>query len=187
MEQEEVRGMVWEELARAPSSLSARQLMLSCGLELSQVASALARLRQNRLVEVAAPLPETTYLPALRLDAMRWAQALELGIPLTVLERHAKLSSGTRSEALRVATDGTVDREVARQAQAKREASLRLIEGRAATQVAASDLARIEEDARRALTDTKLDPAAEAVLRYVREQASLAVESLRRRLVEGRG
>lgn len=178
--------MVWEELARASSSLSLRQLMEACGLEMARVTSAVSRLKQSRLVEVASPLPDVSYLPALRLDAMRWAQALELGVPLTVLERHAKLATGTRAEALRVATDGTLEREAARQIAERRESARRLVEGRAATRAAASDLARIEEDANHALESAQLDPAAAAVLRHVRDQASAAVEDLRRRLVEGR-
>ncbi len=188
MEHEEVRGLVWEELARAKTSLSAKQLSVACGVDLAAIMAAIARLRQTRLAEVATPLPDTTYLPILKLDAIRWAQALELGIPLTVLERYAKLSSGSKNDALRVATDGTVDKETQRHIQEKQEARLRLIEGRAATKVAASDLAKIEEDAAKAilaLKDTKLDPAAEIVLRYVKEQASLAVDSLRRRLIDG--
>jgi hypothetical protein len=179
MEQEEVRALVWEELARSPVSLSAAQIADSCGLDVSSILSAVSKLRSARLIEIASPLPVAKYRPSIRLDAMRWANALDLGVPLSVLEKYGKLSSAARADALRIASDGTIEREAQKQAKVKLDARRDLLEGRAATKAAATDLARIEEDARRALDGSHLDAAAEAVLRQVQQQASLAIERLR--------
>lgn len=157
------------------------------GLTLHEVLRALASLRSLRLVEISDPLPKPTYLPALRLDALRWAVALEEGVPLEVLEKYASLATGGRQEALRMASDGSVDRareDHKNERKKKREEFLR---GRAATRAAATDVARIADDTRvmiERIQKERSDIPKEvlAILRRAHEQAAKAVDQIARSL-----
>jgi hypothetical protein len=99
------------------------------------------------------PPPQITATPGFvankSLDSMAYATAVEIGIPLFLLERTVSLSKQARRQAFHLAESGQVDaiREAAdKRRQKEARATLR---GRAASRAAATDLARLVHDVSR--------------------------------------
>lgn len=187
MDSSEIKGLVWETLALSKKPFTPEAIADENGLNVAQVVRGLSALRQVRLVENIDPLPKPTYIATLRLDAMRWALALEEGIPLSVLEKHASLAVAERQEALRLASTGAVDRAREQSREEKKRHREEILRGRAATRAAATDVARIAEDARKTLEDAKsksraLNPHVLAILQRAHEQAMKAVDQISRSL-----
>ena len=180
MEAEEINGLLWEELAGHAKALSAEQLGLATGLERSRVQSGLVRLRQaNLLLVETGPV----YRADLALDALRWAQAVGLGISLRSLERHAHLSSSGRAEALRLATDGSVERMENNLREEKRQRRNDALRGRAASRAAATDLAQILKDTELALKSSSehkssREQAVANLLKQANAEAQRALDGL---------
>lgn len=187
MDSSEIKGLVWETLAQASRSLSPEDIAEDTGLVLHDVLRALSSLRALRLAEVAQPLPRPTYMAALQLDALRWAVALEEGVPLSVLEKHASLAIAGRQEALRMASDGSVERARENDREEKKRQREAILRGRAATKAAATDVARIAEDTKimmERVRKERPDVPQEvlSILRRAHEQAAKAVEQIARSL-----
>ena len=187
MDLSEIKGLIWESLAKAPGPHSPEQVAKDTGLGLPDVVRAMAGLRQVRLVEVSNPLPKPTYQACRELDALRWAIALEEGVPLSVLEKHATLALSGRQEALRLASSGMVDQVKADGRAARKQAREDTLRGRAATKAAATDVARIAEDTKTMLERVEKErpdvpPEVLSILRRAHEQAAKAVEQLARSL-----
>lgn len=187
MDSSEIKGLVWETLACAPSSLPPEDIAKETGLGLQEVLRSIAALRALRLVEVVQPLPRPTYIAALQLDALRWAVALEEGVPLTVLEKHASLAIAGRQEALRMATDGSVERARASDREEKKKQREAILHGRAATKAAATDVARIADDTKNMMERVSkerpdIPQEVMSILRRAHEQAAKAVEQIARSL-----
>lgn len=182
MDLQEACGWVWEALAEAPAAMTPSGLASSTGLPDAKVLSALARLRDARLVEVVAPLPHPSYTATLKLDAMRWARALEAGVPLNALEQYAQLSAPLRQEALRLASSGKVDARIAGEKAKKKQESHAFLAGRAATRAAQTDAARIADDTQQALSELAAtgahDAGVEAILRQAHAEARRAVDQI---------
>ena len=180
MEAEEINGLLWEEMAGRSSAVTADQLCLATGLERSRVLSGLTRLRQaNLLLMEAGP----AYRADLALDALRWAQAVGLGVSLTALEKHARLSSSARAEALRLATDGSVERVESGVREEKRKKRMDVLQGRAASRAAATDLAQILKDTELALRGSSKvksgrKKAVANLLKQANEEAQRALDGL---------
>ena len=187
MDSSEIKGLVWETLALSKKPLTPEAISDENGLSVGLIVRGLSTMRQLRLVEVVDPLPKPTYMATLRLDAMRWAIALEEGIPLSVLEKHASLAIAERQEALRLASTGEVDRARQQQRDELKKQREEILRGRAATRAAATDVARIAEDARRTLEEAQsksraLNPHVLAILQRAHEQAMKAVDQITRSL-----
>lgn len=187
MDSSEIKGLVWETLAQAPRSLPPEDIADDTGLVLHDVLRALASLRALRLVEVAQPLPKPTYMAALQLDALRWAVALEEGVPLPVLEKHASLAIAGRQEALRMASDGSVAKARENDREEKKRQREAILHGRAATKAAATDVARIAEDTKSMMERVRKErpdvpQEVLSILRRAHEQAAKAVEQIARSL-----
>lgn len=182
-EAEEINGVLWECLAAVGVSLSSQELARETGLSLANTQVGLARLRQAQLVEGIGAAPFQAYKAVLEFDALRWAKAVGLGVGLLSLERHACLSATDKARALKMTTDGTLERledEERQQKERKRDDVLR---GRAASKVAATDLAQIQDDINRALgsfgspRDSK-DREAVNLLKQVKQETGKALEGL---------
>lgn len=187
MDLSEIKGLVWEALARSPGAMSPEQVVDETGLDMRDVVVSLSGLRQVRLVEISAPLPKPTYLSSTQLDALRWAVALEEGIPLSVLEKYASLALAGRKEALHLATTGAVDRIRSEAKDDRRRQREEVLRGRAATRAAATDVARIATDTKsmmdRVSTERPDIPdEVLAILRRAHEQAAKAVDQIARSL-----
>jgi len=154
MEAEEINGLLWSSLAEANLALTSQELAQRTGLSVANTQIGLARLRQALLVDVVGAAPYQAYQAILKFDALRWAKAVGLGVGLLSLERHASLSSSDKAKALKMASDGTLDQLEAEERQEKISRRDAVLRGRAASKAAATDLAQILEDARRALTSS---------------------------------
>ena len=99
------------------------------------------------------------------------------------LERYAHVSSAGRAEALRLATDGTIERleeERKEEKQRQREVAIR---GRAASRAAATDLAQILEDTRLAMqgvgkAKSSRDEAVVMLLKQANAETQKALDGL---------
>ena len=183
MEPEEINGILWDTLADSKQPVLATALARYLGQPIVQVQTGLARLRQAGLVEVVQPYPHLSVQVVRDLDALRWAQAVSLGVELLSLERHARLSSSARAEALRLATDGSLDRIEQKRRSEKRKARDAAVRGRAASKAAATDLAQILKDTQGALAaaaapkDSR-ERAIAALLKQASEEAEKALSGL---------
>lgn len=182
-EAEEINGMLWDTLAEAGVSLSSHELARKTGLSLANAQVGLARLRQAQLVEGLGAAPYQAYQAVLKFDALRWAKAVGLGIGLLSLERHASLSALDKAKALKMTTDGTLERLEDEERQEKQRRRDEVIRGRAASRVAATDLAQIQDDINRALgsfgapRDSK-DREAVNLLHQIQQETGKALEGL---------
>lgn len=183
MEAEEINGLLWESLAQHGKAKTCDQLVKDTGVPLASVQVGLSRLRQANLVQAkTVPLP-ASYEVILVLDGFRWAQAVGLGVSLMALERYAHVSSAGRAEALRLATDGTIERleeERKEEKQRQREVAIR---GRAASRAAATDLAQILEDTRLAMqgvgkAKSSRDEAVVMLLKQANAETQKALDGL---------
>lgn len=91
------------------------------------------------------------------LDALSWAQAVDVGVPLAALEKHARLHSSVRREAERLASASAPARVMEADRQRRRQRREADMDGRAASKAAATDLARLLADARAALRAAPAD------------------------------
>ena len=187
MEIEEINGLVWETLATARAPMDADALSASMGLPLVKVQPALVRLRNAHLIDTVAAPPKPTYLANKELDALRWAQAVDVGVSLLVLERHARLNTATRAQALKLATEGAVEKEDKRRETAKKRRRNEILAGRVASQVAATDLAQIVKDTEKALqtaggTPGPNEQVVRTLLLQASEEAGRALDSLKKSL-----
>lgn len=156
MESSETTGVVWEALAKATDPYAVEHLVDDTGCSPTDVRKALARLREARLVAMATERPSTYYIIR-ELDALRWAKAVDMGVPLSVLERYGRLAPGVRTEALKLATSGELEVLDQQRIQIKRQHRERLLAGRAASRAAMTDLARLVEDTRSAVRVPEAD------------------------------
>lgn len=182
MDAEEINGLVWETLASSGRALTSDEVARETGQSGVSIRSCLIRLREANLVEVGEELPHR-YSVILGLDALRWAQAVSLGVGLLSLERHAGLSSAARAKALKMATDGSLDKLEEKARSEKRRAREKILKGRAASKAAASDLARILEDTTAALSTAKKgesgsDTAVALLLEQANAEAQQALDGL---------
>ena len=181
MEPEEINGLLWERLASAPGPLSSEQLARMTGQPLVAIQTSLSRLRQAQLVEDQR---DGTFRALVALDAMRWAQAVGLGVDLLTLERHAHLSAAGRAEALRLATDGSLERIERKAREDKLRARADAVHGRAASRAAATDLAQILKDtqaasvAATARSNDGRQAAIAALLAQASQEAEQALQGL---------
>ncbi len=183
MEAEEINGMLWDSLAEAGVALSSQELARRTGLSLPNTQIGLARLRQANLVEGVGTVPYQAYHAVLKFDALRWAKAVGLGVGLLSLERYASLSATDKARALKMATDGTLDRLEEEERQEKQEKRDAVVRGRAASQVAATDLAKIKQDIDRALSGVGSPLQSEGrevinLLRQAHEETGKALDGL---------
>lgn len=169
----DVAASVWESLCEAVEPLSAADISRSTGVSLNRVSTMLGRFHLAELVERIEGVPAAIspvvsggrgnkghqeqplmvqmagFKAKRNLDSMAYATAVEVGIPLFLLERTVTLSKQDRRMAFQLAESGEVD--AAREAQiAKRRKRVKTaLRGRAASRAAATDLAKLIQDVSR--------------------------------------
>lgn len=186
-DQEEINATVWEALARKGSALSTPGIVSETGLPKAHVAGALGRLRESNLISLHEAPPNATFVASLVLDAWRWAHAVDLGIPLSALEKYAALPARQRADALRVAGRGEVDESKRRRKEEQAESRRQLLQGRAASKAAATDLARLAEDAKlahRTAVGEGKDAITCSLLKQMHASAQGSLDKLRKALEE---
>jgi hypothetical protein len=183
MEAEEINGVLWECLAKTGTSLSSQELARKTGMSLADTQVGLARLKQAQLIDGIGTSPYQAYQAVLKFDALRWAKAVGLGVDLLSLELYASLSALEKARALKMTTDGTLEEIEEQERQAKLQKRDEVLRGRAASKVAATDLAKIQDDINRALgsfgepRDTK-DREAVSLLHQIKQETGKALDGL---------
>lgn len=167
---------IWELLCSSSTPLDAKKICQETGLSMVRVSSMLGQFTLAGLVErqeVELP-PEPAPTPVARgsrrgnvqplsqpsgpvvvfsaqrsMDAMTYATAVEIGIPLFLLENTVSLSKRVKREAVKLAEMGHVDAVIEQAKEQRRQQIQSQLRGRAATRAAATDLAKLVQDVSR--------------------------------------
>ena len=186
---------VWEFLASAEGhSASALDIHRGTGVSLVNVISSLRELEEVSLVSCGASAesksgssapasvpakgrvasdPLQVWALKKNLSSMDWARAVEVGVSLSCLEKTSSLSVKEKREASTALVSGLIDEERSVREGEKLEARKKVVRGRAATRAAATDLAKIVEDAQKALA-----ASSSPISDVFRKEAQKALESL---------
>lgn len=183
MEIEEICGIVWYKLAHSDTSLSALMIAEEESLNKGEVVRALAKLNQAGLLWRKQEESFTYYRIKTELNALEWAQAVEVGVELVDLESFARLKAGQNVEdVLNIATSGEVEKNRERQIERKKVAHQKWLEGRKASRAAETDLARLVSDVRSAATQINShlpeDDEVKKALKIAQEEAERALLAL---------
>jgi hypothetical protein len=143
-------GTLWEALAAAHAPLSATDLRDRTGLAMSRLRACLGRFAEMGLLDSARSVPGQSWCANQQIDALTYARAVEMGIPLDILERTVGVSVQDRTRAQELAENGEVDADRERRERGKEIRRRVILRGRAATRAATTDLARIIQDAQEA-------------------------------------
>lgn len=163
---------IWEYLASSKALVSSSDIRKSTGVPMAKVLSGLNKLAELGLLSQADKTNDQWALKQ-TLDAMDWARAVDGGVPLSCLEATMGLSVQDIKRVEKVIASGQIDHERKdRQAKKVRDRQ-NIIRGRAATRAAATDLAKIVQDAQVALAGkpSKVNDA-------FRSEATKALEAL---------
>ena len=163
---------LWEFLVTRDSPVDSVTIRRETGLASSRVISGLAKLSEIELLALADKKNDAWELKK-TLDAMDWARAVEIGVPLICLEKTMALSTQDRRRAEQALTSGVIDQERTQRTHKKVKKRQDIIRGRAASRAAATDLAKIVEDAHQALSQKS-----SKVNDVFRQEASKALEAL---------
>lgn len=172
--QEEVLGDIWMALSSESDAVSALELQAKTGIPKIKIYTALSKMKEVGIMKLADKNNDQ-WISHKSMDAMSYAMAVEIGIPLYVLEQTVSLSVLEKKEAEELAISGKVDEDRKKRNKAKAKKRTQHIRGRAASRAATTDLARIVGDAQKALE--KSDKKS-AVHEEFKKQASAALEAL---------
>lgn len=153
---ESVLAGVWETLSKENDNVSGEILSKKTGLNLAKVYTALNKMNEVELLDVADSA-NNQWLSKKKLDAMAYARAIEIGIPLFCLEKTVALSVTDRKQAEKFALSGVVDAEQMERRENKVKKRQTILRGRAATRAASTDLAKIVQDAQEAFNGGKVN------------------------------
>lgn len=164
-------ALIWAALFASASPLTAEDLVRSCGIQKMAVLSVLSAFRRSGLLVQSNGVNS----PVRVLTPLLWAHAAEVGIPLTVLESTVSLSVPDRRRAEQLTMSGQVEKDHAGRRRVMAKTRAKMLRGRAATRAAATDLARLIQDAEMALSSS---PKAGEVNKAIQAEAQRALESL---------
>lgn len=192
---------VWEALCAAQGPVVVEDVSRLTGISLSRVSAILGRMHMAGLVDRhaevpslasvqevpsrarrARPEPAPALLPGFSarrsLDSMAYATAVEIGIPLFLLERTVSLSKQARRHAFQLAETGQVDAARKSQAVQRQRQARATLRGRAASRAAATDLAKLVQDVSRVTPIAiPLDQEVRKLLPAAVKSSSVAVET----------
>ena len=193
---------VWEALCAAQGPVVVEDVSRQTGVSLSRVNAILGRLHMAGLVDRHAEVPSLasvqevpsrarrarpepvapTLLPGFSarrsLDSMAYATAVEIGIPLFLLERTVSLSKQARRHAFQLAETGQVDAARKNQAVQRQQQARATLRGRAASRAAATDLAKLVQDVSRVTPIAiPLDQEVRKLLPAAVKSSSVAIET----------
>lgn len=177
----ESAGPVWEALAQAaPGTCTTDDIVDATGLSPQEARKTLGLLVRAGAASCQPEPPEPPppggreYRARTDMDAMAWARAAWVGVPVDMLERHATLSRTARSMALRLASSGEVERTVAADRESLRDRGAAARRERAQGRLAATELARLVSDVEELVGSRdrrRLPPAERAALGILKETA----------------
>jgi DNA-binding transcriptional regulator GbsR (MarR family) len=172
MDSFEISGIIWEAMVVSEKPVSIKKIAEETGIDIIVLRKTIGNLLRNGLVSTENPTSNNPlFIGVKNLDAIRWARAVEMGIPLSLVEKYAVLEKKERAEALKAATDGTLEAIKNAQKQELAENRHRILKGRAASKAASTDLALLAKDLEEALKLAPVDSIENRAARLVLEQA----------------
>lgn len=145
-------GMVWEALIQLQGYRCIDDISNECGFDGAFIRKALFSLTGCGLVVRQKETEVFRYAAITELSSLSWAQAVGAGVDLEILELHAVLTRAGREEAVSMATNGFLDQLGEEERNKRREAREKLLTGRAASEAAATDLAKMVLDVNAAVS-----------------------------------
>lgn len=179
--------MIWDLFTRAQGKLTSSEISDETGVDLGRVAHILNALYNANVVLKEAVENERykTYCLVDKLDTISWVMALELGIPVKQLEKHIKVEEAeidiyTLNKGKDISDLVEAVREVHKKEKEKRRKAV--LEERAQSEIASSDVSKILDDLRfLANTVSADDPMADCIEEHLKA-FSLAQKTLNRHL-----
>lgn len=167
--------LIWDLLASNNSLMSINKISEETGIEPQYVRISLAKLCGENLLQ---KIEKNTYKINKILTALQWAKAVELGVDIELLEKYAKLETN-QDEALLVTIDGTLEQHDQNIKEEKRKVRIHYLEGKAATEAAKTDLAKIVSDTEFAIKDAEnLHESVKEILFAANDEAKSALQTL---------
>jgi len=170
-DQSEYPALVWAALYSPPKKHTQFQLVGIAGIGRAQVLSTISAFRNAGLV---IDFPDGSFSPAATITPLLFARAIEMGVPLSVLETTVELSIPVKKEAFKIASSGTLEKDHKKQRKVLEKKRNEHIRGRAATRAAATDLARLINDTSSALGDS----VSSEIHLAIKKEAEKALETL---------
>lgn len=171
---ESVLGSVWEVLSKEHDSISTDELRKKTGLGLSPIYAALNKMTEVDILDVA-DRRNNLWCSKKKIDAMAYARAVEIGIPLLCLEKTIGLSVNDRKKAEKIVSSGAIDQEQKQRREQKVRVRQTVLRGRAASRAATTDLAKIVQDAHDAFGS---DRSPNRIQQEIAQEAARALEAL---------
>lgn len=168
---------VWELLAKNNGYLPVVEISSQLGLEDHEARISISKLLKYNIIERKSHNDKQVYKIMEVLEALQWAKAVELGIEIESLEKFAKLDT-SKEEALKVTIDGSLEEHEENIQEEKRQKRHNYIEGKAATEAAKTDLAKIVSDTKNALDKKTNNKFVNALLKTANEEAEHALQTL---------
>lgn len=167
-------GTIWETLSAEKNAVSADELRKKTGLGLSKIYASLKKMAEVDLLEVA-DANGNLWKSYGKLDALGYARAVEIGIPLLILEKTVGLSVNEHRQMEKIMSSGQVDDERDQRHAHKESKRKSILRGRAASRAATTDLAKIVQDAKDAYS---VDDHGNKISQEIKAEAMKALEAL---------
>jgi len=168
---------VWELLAVKNDYLSIGDISKQLGLEDHESRISISKLLKYDIIEKKINNEKALYRIITVLKALQWARAVELGIDIESLEKFAKLDT-SKEEALKVTMDGSLEEHEENIQKEKMQKRHNYLEGKAATEAAKTDLAKIVSDTKSAMDSKSNNKFVNALLKTANEEAEHALQTL---------
>lgn len=156
MEWDEINGIVWKYLAEIDDKVILGKISEDIGFSDEEIRKSISALSNIGVVSKEKMDGKFNYKVNLTLTSLQWARAAEIGIPVDHLENFAKLESSSKEDPLTVATNGTLEEYKENEIKEKTQKRKEYIYGKAATEVAATELTKILKNSADALREWKL-------------------------------
>lgn len=175
---ESVLATLWETLSLEKDPVSAIELRKKTGLPLPQIYVGLRKFSEAGIMTIS-DYSNNSWKNSKKLDAISYARAVEIGIPLIMLERTVGLTVSERKLAEKIASSGQIDEERNKRYDEKIKKRHTILRGRAASRAATTDLAKIVQDAQEALgVNTSLKNKPQNIKEEIQMEAIKALEAL---------
>jgi len=171
---------IWENLASSDSSKNIEEISKDTGIDEQQIRISLSKLSTYKLIYKEKQNNVFYYKVENTLDAFSWAKAVEIGVEIETLEKYAKLVC--EEDSLEITTNGRFEEEEKKKEEEKIEKRNKFFYGKAATEAAKTDLAKLVKYKENAIEEYKksddFDEEVEKFLLMALESIQYAYENL---------
>ena len=144
---------IWENLASSNKAKNIELISKETGIDEQQIRISLSKLSTYKLINKQKENGVFIYSIEETLNAFSWAKAVELGIEIEQLEKYAKLMC--EEDSLEITLNGRFEEEEKKKEEEKIEKRNQYFYGKAATEAAKSDLAKLVKYKENAIEEYK--------------------------------